>query len=161
MTTIAWDGKTLAADRLSVGGNTRFGEITKIVKSPSGVLAGGAGNLTTTAGFIRWVKDGMKGKKPPLSGSTILMIYPDGSVEIHDENGYSPVEAEYAAIGSGEDYALAVMALGHTAKEAVGAAIKVSVVSGGGIDCLTLDKPSVKKANGPGKGTKRNTRRRG
>lgn len=157
MTTVAWDGKTLAADRLSLGGGTRFGEVTKIAKSPNGILVGAAGHLTATAGFLRWVKGDMKGKKPPLNNSTAMVIYPNGTVELHDENGYSSIEADYVAIGSGEDYAIAAMTLGHTAKEAVEVAIKVSTTSGGGIDCLTLDKPPAKKRTLRGG----NTRRRG
>lgn len=42
----------------------------------------------------------------------------------------------YHAIGSGRDFAIAAMALGQTAHQAVELAIGFDVNSGGGIDCL-------------------------
>lgn len=49
MTTIAWDGKTLAADRRVTCGGVTDAKVHKIVRREDGALAGSAGNTSLGA----------------------------------------------------------------------------------------------------------------
>ena len=142
MTIIAWDGKTLAADRRAVCSSFKGGETTKI-HTWDGGLCGFSGDMDTGVTLLDWLLTGADPKQYPelqeSDPSSLLVIYNDGQVA---QFGRSPVPMLFAnpyhAIGSGAKYALAAMYLGKKAKQAVEVACALDVYCGNGIDTLTL-----------------------
>lgn len=143
MTCIAWDGKTLAADKRCSQGGT-VGVATKIYRI-NGLLIGGAGEVSFINEMIHWVKEGRDLAKFPASQrdkddwQPILLIEGDGSASLYDRSPH-PVrlEQKHIAIGSGCEFARAAMYLGKTAREAVEVAIALCTTCGNGIDTLEL-----------------------
>lgn len=143
MTCIAWDGKTLAADkRVTYQGLART--VTKIFRIGDRLVAC-AGNGAQAMEVVEWIKSGCKPETFPESQrdenqwSTITVIGRNG-VEVYERTPY-PVKIEDAhyACGSGRDYALAAMHCGKTAQEAVGIACLFETGCGNGIDALELE----------------------
>lgn len=139
MTTIAYRNGVMAADRLvSNGGGGRAGHQTKIARGPKGTIGGMAGRMEEGFLFARWVENDCEGDPPPLSDSADgIVLLPNGLLCYVGEKGcLCPVEAEFAAVGSGEAYAIGAMAHGASAAEAIEIAIQFDTGSGGGVDVL-------------------------
>lgn len=144
MTTIAWDGKTLAADKLAAYGNLK-NTVTKIFRIGSGELVGCAGDFTFCLSLIEWVKQGRVPVDFPSHGrdkddwQPLLVIEVDGTPSLYERTPY-PIRNEQrcVAYGSGRDFARAAMHIGKTAREAVEVACELDVGSGNGVDSLTL-----------------------
>lgn len=143
MTVIAWDGKTLAADkRASYGG--MICTVTKIQKI-NGLLVGGSGDMCHVLSLIEWVRGGRNIDKFPKHQEDkddftgFLVVELDGTTSIYERTPY-PIkyEQDHVAIGSGREYARAALHLGCNAQEAVCVAIKLDSGCGNGIDALTL-----------------------
>lgn len=146
MTCIAWDGKTLAADRLAVNGSLK-GTITKIAKTECGnFLYGYSANADIAAELIEWWLGGADPKEfPPLQRnkddwSGLLIICRDGAI-LKFERTPIPITfpPQQMAIGCGRDFAMAAMYLGKNAKEAVEVACALDAFCGNGIDVLTFE----------------------
>jgi ATP-dependent protease HslVU (ClpYQ) peptidase subunit len=140
MTVVAWDGKCLAADRLYVRGNTK-GEMNKVLKHKNSIL-GFAGAAQQMTSWYEWLKTG---KEPNIEewdldvlcitknkNKIIIDLYECSIIPTH-------IEGSRCAIGTGSDYALCAMYLGHSAVEAVDIASQLSPDCGNGIDILTFD----------------------
>lgn len=145
MTVIAWDGKTLAADkRMDCGGYPAT--VTKIIRAPNGALIGGSGDADVIAALKRWYCEGAERRDYPVNKDAdgcparLLVITPDGGVRLY-LSGPDPVSTDGGmfAIGSGTDYALAAMHLGNDARRAVEVACALDTCCGNGIDTLTLE----------------------
>lgn len=144
MTTIAWDGKTLAADRLRTVGNTPMGA-TKLfrVEAPfysgglkGGILFGACGDSWDCAAFRLWVEGG---NPPTPKNLGVVAIDARGVCWYGGETLiFHEVELPYWACGSGADYALGAMAAGKPAREAVEIASGLDVHTGLGVDVLEL-----------------------
>ena len=143
MTCIAWDGHTLAADRRVTSLNHKAGEVTKIHRWKGG-LCGFAGQLAVGAHLIAWLKAGAVPSKFPVSQMEekvcdFMVITLDGRVMFFESEPIPYIlENQQHAIGSGAEYAMAAMYLGHPAPEAVEVAIALDTGCGNGIDTLTL-----------------------
>ena len=144
MTCIAWDGKTLSADRrCCIGGS--INTVTKI-RRIGGLLAGGAGEVAFISEMFEWVEKGRISKEFPASQRNkddwqpFLVIELDGTPSLYDRTPH-PIRFEQVAfsIGSGKDYARAALHLGKTSREAVDVAIALDSGCGGGVDTLTLE----------------------
>ena len=143
MTVIAWDGKTLAADRLSTNGGLR-GTVTKIFRAGD-CLVGGSGEFAFVLAMVDWVKKGRDPATFPAdqrnkdNWQPILVIEKDGTHSLYDQTPF-PVRHEqpYIALGSGRDFAMAAMYLRKSAVEACEVAIALNAGCGNGIDTLTL-----------------------
>lgn len=143
MTTIAWDGKTLAADK-----RTSFGSLhstTSKLHSIGGCLVAGAGTTALIMEMIEWLKAGCDPKEFPAAQRdgkecvSLLVIHPGGAVRQYENSPYPLViENEFWAIGSGRDFATAAMHLGKTAKEAVEIAAIFDTATGNGVNTLTF-----------------------
>lgn len=141
MTTIAWDGKTLAADkRMSFG--TEFATVTKITRSGD-CLIGWAGGSALGRAMMAWFVDGCEPANFPAmqreEGKTgvLLVIHSNKRIEHYAQEPYPiPVEDSYYAVGSGSGFASAAMYLGHDAKRAVEVSCALDMNSGSGIDTL-------------------------
>lgn len=142
MTTIATDGKSMAADGRVTSCDMIFSEeLVKIHRLADGRLVGIAGSGYFHEPFLKWLEEG--GEKPKLSDNFEgLVLHPDGTACTYDENCYRLPESLPTASGSGRPFALAAMDLGFSPEEAVKAAIRRDTQSGGKITVLHL-KPAL------------------
>ena len=142
MTTVAFDGRTMAADTLATD---NWGLIEwvndKILRGPD-FLAGTSGEH---GAIKRWWR--------VVCGMTLEQLlaygYPDfdadrndpaivladaaGNIWRHVTGGFFKVSRGFHAVGSGRDYALAAMHLGKTAAEAVALAMEFDHGTGGDV----------------------------
>jgi len=143
LTTIAYRNGVLAADRRAYGGDkVPFGLKTKIHELADGTLFGSSSCSVGADRLIRrWLEDGCPAPKSgDLTPETFeaIVIRPNGDVYFACNNLElsGPVEAEYVAIGSGNQYALGAMAMGAGPERAVEIASELDVWSGGGVTVL-------------------------
>jgi len=145
MTTIAYDGITLASDSQATSSHIHTGDFQKIfkIKFESGacVLVAGCGDAFAISAFIAWVEDGMcEDEYPPnMDAFTGLVVSDSGAYLFCDRPHPIPVHAPFG-MGSGGDFAIGAMAAGKSARDAVKVAITVDPYSGGKIKTLTLVK---------------------
>ena len=144
MTCIAWDGKTLAADkRMCYAG--MINTVTKIFRVGA-LLVGGSGEMAYIMQLIEWVRNGRNVDDFPPSQrdkdewQTLLVIEADGTISLYERTPH-PVryEQQFVAIGSGREYARAAMYLGKSSVEAVQVACALDAGCGNGIDTLELE----------------------
>lgn len=143
MTVIAWDGKTLAADRQGDVAGLKF-STTKIHKI-DGWLIGGTGDYDAIQMMVSWFKNGIKADNwPKCQGdekryANLLVISPCGRIFRYEREPVAfEIEDKFFACGSGRDFAIAAMYLGKTAEEAVLIASMFSPSCGQGVDVLML-----------------------
>jgi 20S proteasome alpha/beta subunit len=144
MTCIAWDGKTLAADkRASLGGLIRT--TTKIFRVRD-CLVGYSGEAAFGQQMVGWFRDGEQPADFPGSQrdkddwAGLLVIRPDGKIQRYERTPQAlTYEDANFAVGSGRDFAIAAMYLGKTAVEAVAVACALDSDCGNGIDALELE----------------------
>lgn len=137
MTTIAYDGKTLATDSLTTAGNTAFGCSVKIHKIKGGHVAL-CGDASFGPAIIAFLNGGPKpelGENADVGG---LVVYLDGTAkEFNKDLRLFPACLPWAG-GSGESFALAALALGHTAVEAIELACLLDIYSRGPVQKVEL-----------------------
>jgi 20S proteasome alpha/beta subunit len=143
MTVIAWDGKTLAADkRVSQCGIART--TTKIFRIGE-LLAGSSGVTNEGAEIIEWVRRGRNPEDFPAhfrgeKSECQVLVVENGICKSYDGSPYAVVyEDSFYATGSGRDYAMAAMACGKSAAEAVGIACRFETGCGNGVDVLEAE----------------------
>lgn len=143
MTVIAWDGRTLAADKLACNGNTR--STTTKIFSIDGVLVGVTGDLSIGMEMVDWYKDGAKqGKFPasnrdPSKGCSLVIIRKDSTVWKYESSPFPfQVEGKFAAFGCGDVGALVAMSTGCDSKRAVELVSQFDNGCGNGVDTLSL-----------------------
>lgn len=144
MTVIAFDGKTLAADkRCTVAGQILT--TTKIFKV-TGELLGLSGDSAHCAEALNWFRAGAEPSKYPQELRSrekfinALLIKRNGEVWRFEDSPHPyQLFGNFFAIGSGSDFALAAMHLGKSAAEAVEVASALNSGCGNGVDMLTLE----------------------
>lgn len=144
MTTVAWDGKSLAADRRVTAAGTVVTEWTKVHKRSDGALIGVAGEMCTGSEFVRWffTNDSeapmpeLKAKVSPDECAAIIIVDPDGEVRAYDRDGWHVVESKRYAIGSGANLAQMAMRCGKSAARAVELAAEFDIYTGGEVDVV-------------------------
>ena len=145
MTVVAWDGKTLAADRLAVCGRARS-SVTKIYRF-GGELIGGAGTISVVKEMAHWYEMGADPETFPASargeadGTSVLIVVLANGTAWSYEGGPLPflVEDPHGAWGCGNEAALVAMACGLHAAAAVAMVSRFNSACGNGVDALTLD----------------------
>jgi ATP-dependent protease HslVU (ClpYQ) peptidase subunit len=143
MTVLAWDGITFAADKRATNAGYPT-TATKIHRVPGG-LVGFAGCGAHAAELLEWFKaDRPIGKFPKSTeerGAGSMFITNDRKILMYTYDNEHPetIEDKFYARGSGRDYALAAMYLGHDAHTAVTVACALDTSCGNGIDTLTLE----------------------
>jgi ATP-dependent protease HslVU (ClpYQ) peptidase subunit len=140
MTVIAWDGKTLAADKRTTDAGVGL-TTTKIFRAPCGALLGAGGTTSACHGLKNWWVAGADPEKFPEKDkdAALMVVKPGGKVLVYWESAVGvEIEDAFFAIGSGRDFALAAMHLGCSAKRAVEVACTFSPYCGNGIDTLEL-----------------------
>lgn len=143
MTVIAWDGKTLAADR-----RVSYGDLvatrTKIRRLESGAVIACSGDTDKVLALEKWYEAGANPDEWPQAQRSdnwarLVVQDVDGKVYEYNQEPYAiRCEDEYFAWGSGASFALGAMAMGADAVEAVTAAIKHCSSCGGGVDSFTV-----------------------
>jgi ATP-dependent protease HslVU (ClpYQ) peptidase subunit len=141
MTTLAWDGVTLAADKQTTdGSHTRT--TTKIRRLRGGALGGAAGRSGVCRELLDWYEMGAAKDKMPAEADrcTLLVIERSGQIFLFEDGSPGAIEVldKHVAIGSGADFAMAAMHLGHDAVRAVEVASHFDSSTGCGIDAITL-----------------------
>lgn len=154
MTTIAWDGEFMAADTLATDPWGLKETVENKVLVGNGCLVGGAGDH---GNIIRWWRGAIEelGEAPTAGGlleygypdyvktdndPAVLLVSREGAWR-HSSGVFVPVSYPFFAIGSGRDYAMAVMSLGHNAEKAVWVASNFDNNTGGGIKTWTIPTP--------------------
>lgn len=145
LTTICWDGKTLAGDTLCTTSDDTVIYGDKIWRTPIG-LFGGAGDDPAIEILLLWIQNGAKvAERPTLpedADFTGLLIKPDRTIAVLDTQ-FVPVTyyPQRFAIGSGAAYAIAYMTEGFTSTEAIQRIIdrRLDPHTGGTVTSLTLD----------------------
>lgn len=143
MTVIAWDGKTLAADKLLVSNGRRM-TVTKIEKYDGQLLAI-CGTWDTALEMLEWYKDPDRSTKTfPESArkgeASLLVVCERGDLCLYDSGPVGTwIEDGKFAMGSGRDCAMVAMSLDRSAGEAVGLTRLFRTDCGNGVDLLTLD----------------------
>ena len=143
MTCIAWDGITLAADKLSLNAGLKR-TVTKIRRIDN-LLCGGAGDFYELIEVLEWVEQGRKKENYPKRMAekecdSALLVIEEGVIKMYAHSPYPTIfEDKYFALGSGRDYAITAMYLGKTARESVEIACLFESSCGNGIDELKLD----------------------
>ncbi len=149
MTTIAWDGHTLAADSLHQCGNWKYflpnKKIIRVLCGEEEVLVASAGEVEAGEKFIAWVRAGMpEGAKPDIAkDADFAALVVMGGTAMKVETGLVPFEVQSPhALGSGRDFALAAMYLGRGAAEAVAVACALDMGTGGEVQAESLIAPA-------------------
>lgn len=167
MSVIAWDGKTLAADKLATDCDMSM-ETVKIRKIESGTHAGHVIAWTgcdASGTFLAdWYEAGAIPEKWPTqaqmdreSSSRLIVVTPDGKCKHYQGTTHAialPVREPFRAWGSGRDFAMGAMAAGASAKVAVLIASQFCVTCGGGIDFFNVV-PQTTSPNKAKAGTER------
>lgn len=140
MTVIAWDGKTLAADKRGDDGS--IVTVTKI-KRIRDCLVGGSGNMSGLVSIFHWYECGAEKKDWPEFQKDkelwcdLLVITPERKIFKYEQQPIPhEIEDGTAALGSGSPYALIAMYLGKSASEAVLLASRFNRSCGNGVDTL-------------------------
>lgn len=140
MTIIAWDGKTLAADKRATGGTITV--VTKIMRGPQGQLIGASGSGSIARELMAWACNGEQPAAWPASADkddASLIVVDRGGVRVYYSRPF-PMQPEGGrfAMGSGEPYAMTAMHLGCDARRAVQVASELIESCGNGVDWLEL-----------------------
>ncbi len=145
MTTIAFDGTTMAADTLCVD-NWGFPTAAHKIMRGTDYLVGGSGPLGTIKRWWNGVGEYWPAAKVIEHGYPehldrdwphIMLATKNGIWQL-SQNAFIEVTHQHFAIGSGRDYAIAAMHLGKSAEEAVRLAMQYDTGTGGDIDVEEL-----------------------
>lgn len=143
MTVIAWDGKTLAADRQMTWSDMRS-TVCKLRKLPTGEILGVTWDACRSVAVLKWFEDGADPEKWPKvqteeDYARLIVARPGGKLAYFD---YLPIEQPildpFMAFGAGRDFAMGAMAMGADAQKAVEIACRFSVGCGLGIDAFEV-----------------------
>lgn len=139
MTTIAYKDGVLAADtRATIGDVIDPSEHKKVFRLKNGALVGSAGTPGETRVILKKLRKNPDDFESIKSPNNVIYIKPDGKIFEHDGSGWSPINAKYAAIGSGHLPALVAMRLGKSAREAIKIAIEFDKNTGGKVRSVRL-----------------------
>jgi len=139
MTTIATDGRSIAADGQITGcGTIHSTSFSKLHRLEDGSIFGFTGAPFDKQAWI----DFLEGRTDTLTAfedSEALVLKPDGTVLCYNHIGRSYPQTVPAATGTGAPVALGAMLAGATASEAVKIATLVDTYSGGEVQELSID----------------------
>ena len=137
MTTIAYRDGVLAADGQRTATDVQIESRAIKIGRIGRLLFGAAGSAAWAWRYRTWVRCGALGEPPRcLTGSCGFLIGPDDALCLLTEDGWERSVAAFYAEGSGWQFALGAMAAGASAEEAVRAAARFDVHTGGEIIVL-------------------------
>lgn len=142
MTTIATDGKVVAADTRQVGQYIDQIESVKLYVI-RGEIIGIAGDCAEAYNYLDWLKCGAKPSQKPNfdkdSEFEALHVTKDGVFHV-TKSIHKVLVGTPSAIGSGGDYAMAAMMAGATPQKAVSISMKLDPYTGGRVVTKRLGK---------------------
>lgn len=143
MSTVAYDGKVVAADKLASCHGGSFHVVTKIhtirYRGIDLAVFAFSGDLQDGILAIEWLENQTR-PKPTLNAESFvgLLVFPGGKAyRMEEALAMWEIQAPHA-IGSGSKFALTCMHLGMDAQEAVRIASELDTYSGGGIDAIDV-----------------------
>jgi hypothetical protein len=140
MTTIAWDGKTLAADTLVTANGMAFGKAKKIHKLKDGRYFALCGSFSVEPAVIEWLNGGEKPQILDVEGVGGIVVEKNGrAFEFGRAYRLFPACVPWAG-GSGEQIAMTAMKCGKTAVEAVKVACKLDIHTREPVDYIRIKK---------------------
>jgi hypothetical protein len=155
MTTIAWDGKLLAADRMSITGYLKhqLNKLHYLARPGQQLLFGSSGDYDAGLAVLNWLKEGgdyTTGKDSPSleregAFSGLLVVLSAASLSprvyhLHERCIGVPIASlPFYAIGSGREFAIAAMRLGLNALQAVQVASELDHATGSGLSWRDLE----------------------
>jgi hypothetical protein len=148
MTVIAWDGKTLAADKMSLCGDT-VSTVKKLWPLRETGLEGAiavTGSLDKSLVMKRWYEEGKdRAKWPDFQNKddwALIIVALPGFPVVYFEKHPEPIEVidPFMAWGSGREAALGAMAMGADAIRAVEIASQHIFGCGRGCDFVMVNK---------------------
>lgn len=149
MTTVAYSKKfgIMAADKLACIGDNKHGIVTKVFKI-KGSLIGFSGASDVAVTILRWFERGCSEDDwPELQYDnrecSVLVVSADNVVKMYERYPIPIImEHDIHAIGSGQDFALAAMHLGHDPIKAIEVASALDCYTGNGVDAVYLNEGS-------------------
>jgi hypothetical protein len=145
MTTIATDGRTIAADGLRCIGNERISLSTKKIRVVEGRIFAISGDFAVFGPAIEWYLAGADPKRVPSGeaghdgGYGLYVIERDGRFYRYSDKFPYPDDIPYpATFGSGANYAMAALKCGKAPQEAVALAAELDVYTGGEIQVIDI-----------------------
>ncbi len=143
MTTIAWDGTTLAADRAAWSGNKKY-RVRKVhkVKATDGsqYLVAFAGDGNYAEAILTWMRGGQHPGEYPGDDSIIVAVVVDERRRVWQLSSkalrYGRVLERIHSSGGGHEFAIGALEAGATAEQAIKIAIKRSDMAGLGVDSV-------------------------
>lgn len=135
MTVIAYDGKSIAADRQASTTDTIYGYQTKLMKWSGGVWTS-AGRLTDHVQFAKWLEDRDVHWKPFKDFGGLFTE--NGVVWEIDAQLQPYVAFVPSGLGDGGAAAVTLMHVGYTAKQACLEVCKHNVYCGGKVDSVDV-----------------------
>lgn len=140
MTVVAWDGRTLAADRMAnYNGHAR--SATMVFRLDPQNLVGICGKASVATEILAWLRGARDPEQFPRDPDTmVFMVHNTGRMVCYEGGPFPvPVTEGYFAMGAGRDYALAALHLGYDARRAVEVACALDIYCGMGIDTLSFE----------------------
>lgn len=137
MTTIAFDGKNVVADGLACRGDTKLEWPVQKLVIVGDTLFGACGHRAYLRSFIDWwTPDGSNPDGFPKFGdgakdTTFIVWFAGQCFSYHADGPFFDECRPPMAWGSGRDFALAAMACGKSAREAVEIAMRFDPWTGG------------------------------
>lgn len=131
MTSIAWDGKTLATDsRMTDGPMVFSNNAEKIHKLDDGSLVALCGDFGLHRDVIAWLEGGEKPVLIPEEDVSGLQVFADGTArEFNRTFRFMTAKAPWAG-GSGTPYVMTALMLGYKAEAAIEVACQLDTKSG-------------------------------
>lgn len=141
MTVLAFDGRTLAADKQATNNGMKR-TVTKIFRSGD-LVVGFTGAADQAMEMLDWVKSGRKVEAFPKSQRDSnwcpTLVIDDGRILVYEQTPYPIlIEDPVYAGGSGREYAIAAMYCGLDARRAVAVACNFDDGCGMGIDAIDV-----------------------
>ena len=141
MTTIAWDGTTLAADCAAWSGNSKY-RVRKVFKVKASddarYLVAFSGDGHYAQALLTWMRGGPHPGAYPTTDNVVVAVVIDQQRRIWRLDSvslrYGRVLERLHASGGGQDFAIGALEAGATAVQAVRIAIKRSDMAGLGVD---------------------------
>jgi hypothetical protein len=140
MTTIAWDGVMLAADKQVTECNRAAGVMTKIGRLDADRLWAVSGLVGNSVQALQWVRHGGSGPYPWPPEVELYVVHRDGRVDVYEQSAIPfTLDPGPFTAGSGGAAAQAAMQMGADAHVAVAIASTIDVYTGGGVDTLRFE----------------------
>lgn len=146
MTTIATDGKTLAADMRVCAGNTIEPWLVSKIRIKGDCVYAMAGHSQLFDVMIKWYEEGHQPRSLPQTPARAehkislgFWAFKEGQLfELTYDMPYPMVIGTPAVLGSGRDHALTALVLGYSPEEAVKVAAKLDPFTDSNVQVLEL-----------------------